>query len=345
MLTRKTKLSALALTLCSTGLILWHYSTNSAAPVTADTRSPSTIDSIAPAVADNSTAANMAAPQTSADPRKILSAQLHTHWDSKLANPYARLKMIDDLKKRFQAQYGENWREELIAFLKEEFPQWPDLEKKLLALEDYNQWMEDLKPKMQFSSAHDRNQAIWAKRVELFGEDAYKIWEAALKSEQMHEKLAEVDSSADTFSEKSAQYIENMKSIYGEQVIAPNQPHATQMMAQFLQLQSVQKELQALPAEQQTQQLREFRSAMGMDAQALQRWDALDQERAAFRTKGNQYMEQRERLSSQFEGDQLNNKLAALRSSLFTPEEADILSKEESSGYYRFSMPQIIGQN
>lgn len=275
-----------------------------------------------------------------------LGKQLHEQWDARLANPYWRMKMLNDLLSLFQKKFGDQWQQELEAFLRATFPALADdLIKKMLALQEYNQWVEQLKSTLQFASMKDRQTALWDKRVALFGDEAYVIWEAAFKGEQLQAHLEDVNASTGTFGEKAQQYMNAMREVFGKEIIGPDKPHTAQMMSQFLQLQNVQADLQQLPETERYHQLRTFRRAMGLSEEALQRWDALDQERIAARNNGNLYLEQRATLESRYQGDALQSHLKKLQNELFGPAEAEFIRNEEASGYYRFNQPQIIGVN
>lgn len=275
-----------------------------------------------------------------------LGKQMREKWSERLGNPYWRMKMLNDLLILFQKRFGDSWQQELEAFLRATFPEWADdLIKKMFALQEYNQWVEQLKSTMQFSSMKERQAALWDKRVALFGEEAYVIWEAALKNEQLQAKLEDVNNSTGTFAEKSEQYINGMREVFGKDIIGPDKPHATQLMTQFLQLPNVQVDLQQLPEAERYEHLREFRRAMGLNEDAMQRWDALDQQRIEERSVGTRYMEQRATLESRYQGEELQQQLERLQNELFGPEEATFIRNEESTGYYRFNQPQVIGVN
>lgn len=275
-----------------------------------------------------------------------LGQQMHAQWDARLGNPYWRMKMLNDLLTLFQRKFGADWQQELEAFLRTTFPEWADdLIKKMHALQEYNQWVEQLKSTLQFSSTKEKQTALWDKRLELFGEEAYVIWEAAYKNEQLQAKLEAVDAATGGFDEKAEQYMNAMREVFGNDIIGPDKPHATQMMTQFLQLQNVQGDLQQLPEAERYEKLREFRKAIGLNEEALQRWDTLDQERISARATGNRYMEQRALLESRYQGEALQKELNKLQDELFGADEATFVRNEESSGYYRFQQPQVIGVN
>ncbi|MCG8668600.1 MAG: hypothetical protein MI867_04235 [Pseudomonadales bacterium] len=272
--------------------------------------------------------------------------QIKGRYADRLENPYWRVKLLNDLIVLFQKQYPNNWLAELEAFINQVFPEFAeDMISKLHALIEYMQWVENLKLTMQFSSMEERQAALWDKRVALFGEDAYEIWEAALKNEQLQEKLNEVNGLVGSFNDRAELYRDSLKEVFGEDIIGEEAPHKTQMMTKFLELENVQSELSSLPEQERYQQLREFRESMGMDEAALERWDQLDQERIQLWSNADRYMSEREALKSQYQGEEFNEQLWKLQVEIFGETEASYIKKEELSGYYRFENEQKYGLN
>ncbi len=276
---------------------------------------------------------------------KILGEQVRTKMEGRLDNPYWHLKMLSDLKLHFQKWFPDNWKEALIAFLKQTFPDLAaELIQKLDRLIEYEAWIKALPATMHFNSQKERRQALWDKRLELFGDEAYEIFEAALKVDEFDAKMEALAESAASFSDKQ-QYIDAIRQVYGEYAVGPEAPNKTQMMTKFLSLDNVQQDLHALPPDELKQTLREFRSAMGLDEAALQRWEQLDQERAEQRSAGERYMELRQQLANEYHGEEFNKKVHELQVELFGETEAKYIRNEEASGYYRFNTPQKIGVN
>lgn len=271
---------------------------------------------------------------------------VNQRFGDRLGNSYWRVKMISDLMQLFKERYPNNWRAELEAFFRSQFPKLADdLIAKLEALLQYNEWLTNLKATMEFASIKERQAAMWEKRLALFGDEAYEIWEAALKNEQLQASLETVNNHVGSFSEKAELYRDSLKQIFGDQVIGEEAPHKTQKLTKFLELDSVQADLYALPESERYQALQEFRESIGMDEQALQRWQQLDEERAQVWANADIYMQQRQQLVEQYQGAELEQKLTQLQNELFGETEAQYIRNEEASGYFRFEKPQKIGLN
>lgn len=275
---------------------------------------------------------------------RSLQAQLQKKMEGRWDRPFWRLKMLRDLSLFFKEQFPETWEEELIAFLRFAFPdRSAELIKKFHALQEYEAWLESLKNTMKFASQEERRQAMWDKRVALFGEEAYQIFEAALKTEKFEEKMNALAASTGSFEEKQQQYFDSLRDVFGPQAVTPDAQHKAQKMVNFLNLDNVQQDLRSMPAQQQAAALRSFRVQMGLDEAALARWEALDAQRAQNRATGEKYMSMRSTMTQQFSGAELESRLTSLRDELFGKEDATAIRNEELSGFYRFHEPQKIG--
>ncbi len=275
-----------------------------------------------------------------------IANQLNARFANRLDNAYWRAKMVSDLILLFKEKFPDTWQQELEAFFNHAYPKISDdLMKTLLSLLEYNDWLANLKSTMEFASIKERQAALWEKRVALFGDQAYEIWEAAYKNEQLQDSLVKVDNLMGNFSQKATLYIESMQEVFGEGIVGEGKPHATQMMTKFLDLNGVQAELQSMASDERYAQLREFRESMGLDDAALDRWDELDQKRDGQWSKGASYMQGRVELSAQYQGPEFNEKLTQYQNDTFGEVEAKYIRNEESSGHFRFEQIQKYGIN
>ena len=88
----------------------------------------------------------------------------------------------------------------------------------------------------------------------------------------------------------------------------------------------------------------DIRSAMGMSPEAVARWSALDQQRDASWQQGQSYMQSRAQVMQQYEGEQQQRELEALRRSSFDEDNAKTIKAEEDAGFYRYSSRRRIGR-
>ena len=275
-----------------------------------------------------------------------LGASLQKRYGAKLAHPYWRLQVIESLKRYLMEKYPNDWLARLKAMLKLFFPaDYDQLAASLEALESYNEWLAGIKHSMVFSSKEERLRATWDKRLQLFGEDAKVIWQAQLKQEKVEAALQQLDTHGLPLSTKVDRYVQTLVDVYGKSATDPDKSHPVQQMEGLLTLNSVQEQLHSLPPERRKEELHYLRSAMGLDDEAVKRWDELDAERAQRAAAGASYMQERAALAKQYEGETLQVQIQALQNRKFGPEEAQYIRNEEETGFYRYQERQQIGVN
>lgn len=276
-----------------------------------------------------------------------LVAMLRQRFGASIHRPYVQMKMLEDLMRHFQARNPNGWREDLLAALKAAFPErYEELSQRLQQWLDYEQWTRDNHARLQGLSPEERRATVWAERERLFGQDvAREIWAAELRNQALAKALKSIDAQPQApLTDRLASYTKSLQETYPENTQAYVAAHRQELMNRFLDLSSVQKDLAAMTAEQRSENLRKIRQEMGMDAEALQRWDALDQVRDARWETGSEYMSEREALAQQHSGAELEAKLKELRTRYFG-EEADSIAGEEESGFFRFGQPRKWGRN
>lgn len=276
-----------------------------------------------------------------------LSAHMRERFGGKLKEPYIQIKMLEDLMRYFQKRSPDHWQEELLAFLKKTFPElYDELAATLRNRVDYEKWVKDNDSYLKGLSDKDRRAAMWDARNRLFGkENAEKIWASELKNEAVTDTLATIDAKPDAkLTEKLSTYKQRLQEIYGDQTDAYLERHRQETMNRFLDLSSVQQDLTAMTPQERSQNLRAIRKEMGMDEEALKRWDTLDQTRDARWDVGMKYMAERQALAQQFSGAELEAKLQEVRARYFGTE-AEVIAQEEASGFFRFERQRQWGRN
>lgn len=265
-------------------------------------------------------------------------------WPDGIKGVAPQVKAISGLMEQLRQMYPDDWQKRLLRILAAAFPaQAEELRNRYDAVLAYQDWMEHILPQMTFASGQERKQTIWDKRLSLFGQSAYEIWSTEHNADQVAVTLEELGASAEPMNQKVDTYVAALRKAYGDAATAPGAAHVTQSMMQFLEVDGIQKDLHNLPVEQRRDELRHLRTAMGLDAEAIKRWDALDQERDVSRATGMTYLDERARLEASFQGPERDQKIAAMQIRLFGEEQAQIIRNEESSGYYRFKAPQKFG--
>lgn len=272
---------------------------------------------------------------------------LRERYGARLKEPYLQVKMLEDLMRFFQKRNPDRWEEELLAFLKKAFPEmYDELAATLRNRLDYEKWVKDNDSYLRGLSDKERRAAMWDARNRLFGKEAAeRIWASELKNQALADTLASLDARQDAdLNEKLATYKQRLQEIHGAQTEAYLERHRQETMNRFLDLSTVQQELSAMSPEARSESLRIIRKEMGLDEEALKRWDELDRTRDSRWDAGARYMAEREALAKQHSGAELETKLQELRARYFTTE-ADVIAQEEASGFFRFERPRQWGRN
>jgi hypothetical protein len=291
-----------------------------------------------------------AAPALSGDPEKELeelATFMRGRFGEKLKEPYVQIKMLEDLMRFFQKRYPDRWQEELLAFLKKAFPEmYDELAAMLRNRVDYEKWVKDNDSYLRGLNDKERRTAMWDARNRLFGKEAAeRIWASELKNQALSDTLVALDAKQDAnLTQKLSTYKQRLHEIYGEQTDTYLERHRQETMNRFLDLSSVQQELTAMTPPERSQNLRTIRKEMGLDEEALKRWDELDKTRDSRWDAGARYLAEREALAKQLSGPELEVKLQELRARYFSTE-AEIIAQEEASGFFRFERPRQWGRN
>jgi hypothetical protein len=280
-------------------------------------------------------------------PPEDLVSYLRSRYGKNLRDPHTQMRLLEELMRHFQKLNPSGWEAELLALLQQAFPElYDELALRLRQRQDYERWVKDHQAELRDRSAEERRAALWEERNRLFGKDvAEKIWAAELRNTAVTDALATIDAlPGASIGDRMARYKQSLEQTYGEHSQAYVQAHQQELMSRFLELSSVQKDLGAMAPEQRAEHLRTIREEMGLDDEALKRWDALDKQRDVRWELGSQYMSEREALAQQYSGVELEARLQELRARYFS-DEAQTLAEEEASGFFRFTRPRVWGRN
>jgi hypothetical protein len=276
---------------------------------------------------------------------RSFASRLREKFAARIGDPHARIKLVEQILAYLEAQGAAGDLARAYALLKSVFPELADaLFAKLQGLIAYDSWLAENREALGSMSPSDRRQVLWEARRTLFGEDASAIWAGEVRNEQLESSIEAIAANAQlSTSEKLQKYVGAIEETYGERakdVVARQQ---TELLDRFMEIDAVQADLGAMAPEQRRDALREIRSAMGMDEQALHRWDALDAERDRAWAEGQQYVLERDAILARFDGAEQEQQLRALQDRLFGPA-AEEIRNEEAAGFHRFAQPRRIGR-
>ena len=292
-------------------------------------------------------APSAATPDAEAAELEALANALRERYGARLDEPSVQIRLLEDLMRHFQKRSPDRWREELLAFLKKTFPErYEELAAMLRNREDYEKWVKDNDAYLRGLGEKERRAALWDARNRLFGKDAAeRIWASELKNQALADTLRTLDETQGAnVTEKLSAYKKKLQEVHGEATDAYVARHQQELMNRFLDLSSIQRELGEMTPQQRSQNLRAIRKEMGLDAEALTRWDSLDQTRDTRWDAGTRYMAERQALAKELSGEALEAKLQEVRARYFAAE-ADLIAQEEASGFFRFERPRVWGRN
>ena len=276
-----------------------------------------------------------------------LVAYLRGRFGKHIASRYVQMQMIEKLMRHFQAKSPGSWQAELLAAVRAAFPErYDEIAAMLQHRLDYEAWLASNEGRLRGLGERERREAMWEARKRLFGEEAAaEIWASERKGQAVTDALAAIDALPNaTVGDRLAEYKESILETHQENADTYLQNHRQEALSRFLALDSVQRELAALPPADRSRALRDVRKGLGLDDAALGRWDTLDAERDRRWAAGQEYMAARAALVQQHAGAALEAHLQELRSRYFGVEAATI-ADEEASGFFRFAVPRKYGLN
>lgn len=286
-----------------------------------------------------------AQPAASTDAELI--EQLQAEYGATIEHPSTQMRMIEKLMRYFQERYPDGWEQALLAAVRAAFPELYDEIAELLRDRlEYEKWMKENQARMRALPSDARYEALRQRREELFGHDvAEELWASELKNRAIGEALATIDAQEGaSVTDKLAMYRESLADIHGDKVDSFLERHRHQAMTHFFDLSSVQQALSGMGADQRRQTMREIRKGMGLDDEALTRWDTLDQNRDQRWDQGARYMAERSALAGTYAGDALEQRVHELRVRYFG-DEAETIRSEEQGGFFRFERERQYGRN
>jgi Fe-S cluster biosynthesis and repair protein YggX len=269
-------------------------------------------------------------------------ALLREKWGKHIGRPYVQIKMLEELMRHCQKEQPNDWVACVNELAGAAFPQLAGkLFEQLSSLVKYNDWLTNNKDRLDKMDRKERRKLLTEMRNSLFGEDdANDIWAAETKAENLRIAIEELkDIKGKDIATKLAHFKNALNENYGAEARAYLERHQQEIANSLLN--SVQSDLKALTPTQQKHALRTIRSELGMDAAAIERWDALDNERENRWKTGKEYLAEREKLLKNPSGD-TTEALNELRKKYFGAE-ADSIAAEEAEGYLRFQGEQRIG--
>lgn len=270
---------------------------------------------------------------------------LREQFGATISNKRTQIKALEKLIGYLMKQYPDDWQKRLQGLLAQAFPDMADqLYAQYLNMTAYNEWLAAHRTELNEMTAADKRDALREARARYFGEDANEIWEETNRHEQIYDAMDAINQSHDaTVDQKLKTYVDSINEAYGENAPEFLEKRQTELLTGFLALPSVQDDLHSMTPEARASELDTVRAKMGLDEEARARWRDLDKQRDDAWDVGERYMDEREQIVKQYQGDEQARRLADLRQRTFG-EDAETIHHEEDANFFRFGHRRVYGK-
>ena len=247
--------------------------------------------------------------------------------------------------------YPEDGEKRFYNILKRAFPELADeIMITLKKLDKYNRWLKENELLLAEMNELEKKGTIWEKRKELFGDAADEVWSEEVyayeeRKQTMKETMRLLDESYDTtIDEKLDIYMSTLNETYEETPEAYFLDNGGLLSKVFFGIDSVQKEFKEMDPDQRQTQINKIRQEMGFTQTQIDEHEKIDAYHNQRWENGLNYMKERDKMASEYEGPELEEKLKPLREEYFK-HEAKTIRLEEKDGFFRYKRPRVYGRN
>ncbi len=216
-------------------------------------------------------------------------------------------------------------------------------------LDTYFAWLNSEQSWLNSLSSNSRIAELWQKRYTLFGTQANEIWSderqgITAKRQEFKLVLAELDADQTiTLEEKLYQLNLRTQELMADETVQFTKPESL-VYQSFFTLDSVQKSLEKLTAEERQHQVNVIRRQLGFTEQQIESLASEDKIRNERWERGLAYMERRQELIESYADSDLEKVLDELRAGIFGIE-AETIKREEEADFFRYNRPRVYGRN
>jgi hypothetical protein len=273
-------------------------------------------------------------------------SQLRNMYSSTISDPMVQMQVIEQMEQYLTSEFPETWHGRMAQALGFVFPDKADqLVQMLRKLDDYNAWVDKNWGRLLGMKRTERNNVLWDKRKEIFGNAAQGIWQGDLKEDSIYRILEVLNKVKGSSLEDALDFLVNsIRQAYGGQADIFIKKHQKELLDTFLGLESIQSDFKVMQPPEKRQSLKTIRKAFGMSEAELIRWEALDRVRDERWAKGLAYVKERQRIAGYAQDSSKERMLDELRMKYFGPE-AEIIANEERAGFFRFDVKRVYGKN
>ncbi len=213
----------------------------------------------------------------------------------------------------------------------------------------YEKWYGENLLSLNDMDVLERDGTLWGKRYEMFSELADELWEKEVNQKEYKQKVVQqtlklLSKSHDmAMSERLFVLQSTIEEHFSDtpQALLINKGLLANM---YFRLESVQQDLENMPAIDRQQALAQSRRQLGYTESNIADLAKQDEVKELRWKNGYQYMDERDQLASNFQGEELQNRLSDLRTEYFSQQAATI-EAEEKSGFMRYERPRVYGSN
>lgn len=270
----------------------------------------------------------------------------HGHEISELTVQLMLQDFRDFVLERFPSNGNEIFKQ-IIALA---FPNYTgDILSIIAKMDAYDAWFADNLLNLNDMNELSRRGAIWNKRRELFGDLAEIIWQEERNKEES--KRLAVQEAVDALHKADDMGMQERLSILQNTIYEQYGDGNTNFLINkgmvanmYFHLDSVQKDLHAMPSEQRAMAIAESRRQLGFTEEDIEYMAKQDAKKESRWKNGYEYMSEKDQLTASYSGEELESKLDSLREKYFG-REAPTIKKEEDSGFNRYDRPRLYGRN
>jgi hypothetical protein len=258
----------------------------------------------------------------------------------------ARQMQLMGLRQYLRKLFPENHLSVFRRIMASVFPSQADeIVKTLDRLEAYNTWLDANKPSLSQLPHHEISKALWAKRTELFGNDAKAMFAEETRTEAVKDILDIIRDSYETsLNDKLELYVASVGKLSNDDGNPLINDKKLSLTRAFISLDSVQAQLSDMDETQRTESLRSIRKTMGYSEPELDAMARKDEINEGKWQMGFAYMQERNDIFHGPDDGSRSEKLAELQNRYFG-KAAKTIQAEEASGFFRFDRPRIYGRN
>jgi hypothetical protein len=278
--------------------------------------------------------------------------EMKERYGKKLSIKRNQIKLLGGLIRHLKKKHGNDWKERIKIIVESEFSEYSvELLDKLDKLDNYNEYLKNNRSRLNALDRNDKREMMLEKKREIFGSECDEIWGNEIAREQISDMLDKLDRQIfSSLNEKMNVYTKQTRSLYSDeadkaagksedQVMVRNY----EVMSDFLNLKSVQLDLDKMDPNERTLLLRDFRKSIGLKDDMIKEMEKVDAQQDAAWENGKKYNNEKSRIISDYTGEEREKKLDEARKK-YLGQNADVIKyQEETFKMNRYQFPRRWG--